>query len=151
VVDELTYRARSTIGRTAFAPLKKHMIVVGRVVRVGDDWVVSGNPATFPAWARDQMLVAAAQEAMRSPEAVFRNPEKLAQARRLMDEQHDLFGADLIVVAGSEVPGRCASSTTMSLYRSAPTPSCPIPLSLAWTRTCSSPIVSRSTSCPARA
>jgi hypothetical protein len=109
-VDELTYRTRSNIGRTAFAPLKKHMIVVGRVVRVGDDWMVSGNPAAFPASARDQMLAAAAQEAMRNPEAVFRNPEKLAQARRLMDEQHDLFvglfGADLIVVTGSEVSGK---------------------------------------------
>jgi hypothetical protein len=56
------------------------------------------------------MLAVAAQEAMRNPAAVFRNPEKLAQARRLMDEQHDLFvelfGADLVVVAGSEVSGK---------------------------------------------
>jgi hypothetical protein len=106
-LDELTYRTRSNLGRKAFTPLKKRMIVVARVVQVGDDWVVSGNPAAFPASARDQMLAAAAQEAMRNPAAVFRNPEKLAEARRLMTEQYDLFvelfGADLIVVAGSEV------------------------------------------------
>lgn len=106
-LDELTYRARSNVGRVAFAALRKRMIVVGRLVRVGDDWMVSGNPAAFPASARDQMLVAAAQMVLNDPAAAFRNPEKLAEARRLMAEQHDLFvelfGADLIVVAGSEV------------------------------------------------
>ena len=86
------------------------MIVVARLVRVGDDWMVSGNPAAFPASVRDQMLAAAAQMAMSDPAAAFRNPEKLAEARRLMVEQHDLFvelfGADLIVVASSEVPDK---------------------------------------------
>ena len=109
-LDELTYRARSNVGRAAFTALRKRMIVVGRLVRVGDDWMVSGNPAAFPASARDQMLVAAAQMAMNDPAAVFRNPEKLAEARRLMTEQYDLFvelfGADLIVVPGSEVSGK---------------------------------------------
>lgn len=109
-LDELTYRTRSNLGRRAFTPLKKHMIVVGRVVRAGQDWMVSGNPAAFPASARDQMLAAAAEQAMRNPEAVFRNPEKLAEARRLMAQQYDLFvelfGADLIVVAGPEVSGK---------------------------------------------
>jgi hypothetical protein len=109
-VDELTYRARSNLGRTAFTSLTKRMIIMGRLVAVGDDWMISGNPAAFPASTCDQMLAAAAQEAMRNPAAVFRNPEKLAQARRLMDEQYDLFvelfSADLIVVAGSEVSGK---------------------------------------------
>jgi len=107
LLDELTYRARSNVGRKAFKPLKKGMILVGRLVRAGDDWMISANPAVFPASARDQMLAAAAEQAMRHPEAVFRNPDKLAQARRLLAEQHetfvDLFGADLIVVPGSEV------------------------------------------------
>jgi hypothetical protein len=77
-VDELTYRARSNLGRTAFTSLTKRMIIVGRLVAVGDDWMISGNPAAFPASTRDQMLAAAAQEAMRNPAAVFRNTEKLA-------------------------------------------------------------------------
>jgi hypothetical protein len=51
-LDELTYRTRSNLGRRAFTPLKKHMIVVGRVVRAGQDWMVSGNPAAFPAATR---------------------------------------------------------------------------------------------------
>jgi hypothetical protein len=110
VLDELTYRARSNLGRRAFKPLKKGMILVGRLVRAGEDWMVSGNPAAFPASARGQMLAAAAQQAMRHPEAVFRNPAKLAEARRILAQHQqvfvDLFGADLIVVPGTEVPGK---------------------------------------------
>jgi hypothetical protein len=106
-LDELSYRARSNLGRRAFTSLKKRMIIVGRLVRAGDDWMVSGNLATFPASARDQMLVVAAEQAMRHPEAVFRNPAKLAEAHRVLAEHHEafveLFGADLIVVAGIQV------------------------------------------------
>ena len=109
-LDELTYRARSNLGRRAFRPLKKGMIVVGRLVRAGEDWMVSGNPAAFPASARSQMLAAAAEQALRNPEAVFRNPAKLAEARRMLAEHHqafvNLFGADLIVVPGVEVPAK---------------------------------------------
>ncbi len=109
-LDELTYRARSNLGGRAFKPLKKGMILVGRLVRTGEDWMISGHLITFPASARDQMLAAAAEQALRQPEAVFRNPAKLAEARRLLAEQYDrfvdLFGADLIVVPGSEVPGQ---------------------------------------------
>jgi hypothetical protein len=72
--------------------------------------MVSGNPAAFPASARSQMLAAAAEQAMRNPEAVFRNPAKLAEARRILAQHHqmfaDLFGASLIVVPGIEVPGK---------------------------------------------
>ena len=111
-LDELTYRARSNMGRRAFKPLKKGMIIVGRLVQVGDDWMISGNPSAFPASTRAEMLAAAAKQAMHSPEAVFRNPAKLAEARRIIAEHRemfvDLFGADLIVVPGSEVPGKVA-------------------------------------------
>jgi len=109
-LDELTYRTRSNLGRRAFKPVKKGMILVGRLVRAGDDWMVSGNPAAFPASARGQMLAAAAGQAMRHPQAVFRNPAKLAEARRILAQHYEtfvgLFGADLIVVPGSEVPAK---------------------------------------------
>jgi hypothetical protein len=53
------------------------------------------------------MLAAAAEQAMRHPEAVFRNPAKLAEARRILAKHHqafvDLFGVDLIIVPGIEV------------------------------------------------
>jgi hypothetical protein len=110
LLDELTYRARSNLGPRAFRPLKKGMILIARLVRTGEDWMISGNPGVFPASARDQMLAAAAEQAMRHPEAVFRNPAKLAEARRLLAQHHetfvDLFGADLIVVPGADVPAK---------------------------------------------
>ncbi len=109
-LDELTYRTRSNLGGQVFKPLKKGMLFVGRLVRAGEDWMVSGNPSILPATIRDQMLVAAAQHAMRHPEAVFRNPAKLAEARSTMAVHHaafvELFGSDLISVPGTEVPGK---------------------------------------------
>ncbi|HEV2373048.1 MAG TPA: hypothetical protein VGS19_12850 [Streptosporangiaceae bacterium] len=108
LLDELTYRTRSNMGCQAFRTLKKQMIVICRLVRIGDDWLVSGNLATFPVSARQDMLVAAAEQAMRSPEAVFRNPAKLADARSALTHQHQvftrLFGCDLVVVPAAEVP-----------------------------------------------
>ena len=105
VIDELTYRTRSNMGKTVFRPIKKGMFVVGRLVPVGDDWMISGNPAVFPAKNRDVILAQAAELSMRSPESVFRNPEKLATARRILAEQRELFielyGDELIVVPGS--------------------------------------------------
>lgn len=110
VVDELTYQAWSNLGPRAFRQLKKSMIVVGRLVPVGESWMVSGNLAVFPASARDVMLVSAAEQALSNPELAFRNPVKLAEARSMVARQHeafvDLFGADLIVVPGIEVPDK---------------------------------------------
>jgi hypothetical protein len=109
-VDELTYRALSNLGRAPFRRLKKGSIVVGRLVPVGEVWMVSGHLAYFPASARGEMLAIAAEQALNNPEAVFRNPGKLAEARKLVAEQHDafvgLFGTDLIVVPGIEVPDK---------------------------------------------
>jgi hypothetical protein len=109
-VDELTYRARSNMGPKTFRPLKKGMILVARLVRAGDDWMVSGNPSAFPASVLEHMLPAVAEYAMNSPEAVFRNPAKLAEARRILAEHRaifvEMFGDDLIVVPGHEVPGK---------------------------------------------
>jgi len=104
-LDELTYRARSNLGRGAFRQLGKGMIVIGRLVPIAEVWMVSGNLAVFPASARGEMLAIAARQAMSHPEAVFRNPAKLAEARSLLAEQRtafvDLFGADR-----TEVPGK---------------------------------------------
>ena len=115
-LDELSYRARSNLGRKALKPLKEGMILVGRLVRAGEDWMISGNPAAFPASERDQMLTIAAEQALHHPESVFRNPDKLTEARRVLAEHHksfvDLFGEDLIVVPGTEV-----ASTVQTYHR----------------------------------
>jgi hypothetical protein len=108
VLDELTYRTKSNLGGRAFRGLKNGMFVVGRLVPLAGDWLVSGHMAVFPAAERDELLETAAELAMQHPQAVFRNPAKLAEARSQLAEQQkiftDLFGADLIVVRGSEVP-----------------------------------------------
>jgi hypothetical protein len=107
LLDELTYRVRSNLGRKALRPFKKGMFFVGRIVRVGEDWMVSGNPAMFPASTRDQMLAVAAEQALRHPELVFRNLDKLTEARRVAADHHrvfvELFGSDLVIVSGDQV------------------------------------------------
>jgi hypothetical protein len=109
-LDELTYRARSNLGGDAFDSLETGMFVIGRLVPVGDGWMVSADLAVFPASARHEVLAAAVDEALRNPEKVFRNPAKLAAARRILAEHHatfvKLFGADLIVVRSDEVAGK---------------------------------------------
>jgi hypothetical protein len=109
-LDELTYRARSNLGRRAFKPLHKGMFLIGRLVPADGDWLVSGHLSAHPSSARDQVLAIAAEQAMSNPEVVFRNPAKLAEVRRTLGEHQavfvGLFGSDLIVVPGDEVPGK---------------------------------------------
>jgi hypothetical protein len=115
--DELTYRTRSNLGEAAFAPVEKSMILVGRLVRAGDDWMVSGNPTVYHPDKRGQILGAAAEHAMSNPKLVFRNPDKLTQARTALAVQHahfvERFGTDLIVVPAAE-----AAETANEFYRS---------------------------------
>lgn len=107
LVDELTYNTRSNVGRKAFRSIMKGMFLIGRAVPLGSDWMLSGNPAAFPAGSRDVMIGQAAELVMRNPEAVFRNPDKLSAARRMLAEQRqifiELYREDLIVVPGSEL------------------------------------------------
>lgn len=116
LMDELTYRVKSNMGARAFRRLKKGMFVIGRIVPLAQDWLVSGHFVIWPASERDLALATAAELAMQHPEAVFRNPAKLADARSALAEQQkvfvDLFGASLIVVPGAEVPEK-----TRAFYR----------------------------------
>ena len=134
VVDELTYRAWSNLGRGALRQLKKGMIAVGRLVPVGESWMVSGNLAVFPASTRDVMLASAAKQALSNPEMAFRNPVKLAEARSMVARQHeafaDLFGADLIVVPGIEVPDKVQEFDRYWAKQVSPDPEPPEPVSM---------------------
>ena len=115
-VDELTYRVRSNMGPEGVEALTPGTIVIGGIAPVGDDWMISGTPMAFPADQADDVLAGLPGIVMRYPERVFRNPEKLAQAREMQDEQRrafiDLHGADLIVVPGDQV-----QQTLMAFYR----------------------------------
>jgi hypothetical protein len=75
--------------------------------------MLSGNPIGYPALFREYILVMAAEMTVSCPKAAFRNPAKLADARRTAARQreafHDLFGTDLIVVPGIELPEKVDS------------------------------------------
>lgn len=134
VVDELTYRAWSNLGRGALRQLKKGMIAGGRLVPVGESWMVSGNLAVFPASTREVMLASAAKQALSNPELAFRNPVKLAEARSMVARQHeafaDLFGTDLIVVPGSEVPDKVQEFDRHWAKQVSPDPEPPEPVAM---------------------
>ncbi|MDQ2710212.1 MAG: hypothetical protein M3Z25_22470 [Actinomycetota bacterium] len=115
-IDELTYRVRSNMGPEGVGPLTPGVIMIGGIVPVGDDWMISGSPMAFPADQTEQVLAGLPQLVMNHPRRVFRNPDKLAQARGMQEEQRQAFiklhGADLIVVPGAQV-----EPTLMALYR----------------------------------
>jgi hypothetical protein len=115
-VDELTYRVRSNIGPEGVEPLTPGTIMIGGIAPVGDEWMISGIPAAFPAEHAGQVLAGLPQLVMNHPKRVFRNPDKLAQARRMQEEQREAFielhGGDLIVVPGAQV-----QPTLMAFYR----------------------------------
>ncbi len=117
-VDELTYQVRSNMGPQGVEPLTPGTVVIAGIVPVGDDWMISGTPMAFPSDQAEHVLAGLPDLIMNNPKAVFRNPDKLAQARKMQDEQRqafiDLYGADLVVVPGADV-----EATTMAVYRHA--------------------------------
>ncbi|WP_216895185.1 hypothetical protein [Nocardia alni] len=115
-IDELTYVVRSNMGATGVSALSPGMIVVGRIVPVSDFWMISGPMASYPADQAKVLLAEVPQLQASYPEAVFRNPEKLEQGRRMQAEQR----ADFIAVHGSDtvvVPGSQVCEVLMTAYR----------------------------------
>jgi hypothetical protein len=110
LIDDLTYRVRSNAGTAVFRQMPRRSFVVTRLVPIGDEWLISGATNVFPARYRAELHRAAAEQAVRSPELGFRNPDKLARAWELQRADRDrfvrFFGADLIVLRGEEVEDR---------------------------------------------
>lgn len=110
VVDELTYRIYATAGPKVFDPLLPGGVLVGRLVPLADAWLVTGAMVTYAAADADVLYPIAAEQAMRHPELCFRNPDKLALARAIEADHRRVFvehfGADLVVLPGSQVRDR---------------------------------------------
>jgi hypothetical protein len=110
LIDELTYRVRSNTGTAVFRQMPRRSYVITRLVPVGDEWLISGATSVFPARYRAELHRAAAEQAVRSPELGFRNPDKLARAWELQRADRDrfirFFGSDLVVLAGEEINDR---------------------------------------------
>jgi len=107
LVDELAYRVFSNLGPGAFDALTPGMFVVGRLIPVGSDWLISGTPAVHPDTERDRLTLVAAEVALANPAWMFRNPALLEEARQLQREQRrcfmGYFGTDLIVLPGDDL------------------------------------------------
>jgi hypothetical protein len=110
LIDELTYRVRSNMGRSVFARMRPRSFLITRLVPVGEEWLMSGVAHTLPAEARATALRTAAELAARNPALVFRNPAKLAHGWALQREEREhfvaFFGADLVVLPGRELAER---------------------------------------------
>jgi len=116
LVDELTYRVHSNMGPSVFRPLKPGGFMIGRLVPVGPEWLISGNLACYPKRDRAAIYRVACEMTMRHPERAFRNPDKLARAQQLQKTEHDrfvqFFGADFVVIPGAQLTERMRSFYT---------------------------------------
>ncbi|MDA0564365.1 hypothetical protein LG943_08500 [Streptomonospora sp. S1-112] len=110
LVDEQVYRMHSNLGAEGTAPVGVGEFLMTRLVPVGEDWMISGEPVAFAAEDAADVYVIAEELAWEHPEQVFRNPEKLAEGWRLQAEHRDsfieLFGSDEIVVPAEELAER---------------------------------------------
>ncbi|MDT5141770.1 MAG: hypothetical protein QOI79_1107, partial [Mycobacterium sp.] len=116
LVDELTYRVYSNMGPGVFQPLESGGFVIGRLVPVGPEWLISGNFACYPKSDSVAIHRTACEMAMRHPKWAFRNPDKLARARQQQSAEHDrfvqFFGADFVVIPGAQLTERMRSFYT---------------------------------------
>lgn len=110
LVDELTYRIRSNAGTSVFRRMPRGSFLITRIVAVGDEWMLSGPTSVLRPAERDSAFRLALEISLRTPEAVYRNPEKLATAWQIQQENRDrfvrLFGSDLVVVPGDQAQQR---------------------------------------------
>lgn len=110
LVDELSYRVHSNMGPSVFRPLTQGSFMIGRLVPVGPEWLISGNFACYPRTERAAIHRIACEVTMRYPQRAFRNPDKLARAQQLQRAHHDqfvkFFGADFVVMPGAQLAER---------------------------------------------
>lgn len=116
VIDELTYRVHSNMGPSVFRPLEPGGFMIGRLVPIESEWLISGNFVCYPKSDRTAVHRTACEMAMRHPESAFRNPDKLARAQQLQKAEHDrfvhFFGDDFVVVPGAQLTERMRSFYT---------------------------------------
>ena len=87
--------------------------MVGRLVPVGSDWLMSGIHRSLRRSERDAAYRLACKLSLSHPELVFRNPRRLDTARAQVCVEHDrfirFFGEDLVVLPGAELFERMAA------------------------------------------
>jgi hypothetical protein len=110
LVDDLTYRVRSNMGTAVFRQMPRRSFLITRLVPVGEEWMLSGPTSVLRPAERDVAYRLAFEMSLRTPEAVYRNPEKLAKAWEIQRAERQrfigFFGADLVVVRGDQAQQR---------------------------------------------
>ena len=113
LLDDLEYRVYSNMGPAAFRRLPKGGFVHVRLVPicpVPGAWLVSGSMSAYRKSGAAQIAQAALAVATKQPELVYRNPEKIEQAWRLMREDRaafvEFFGGDELVLPPGEAEER---------------------------------------------
>jgi hypothetical protein len=110
LVDELGYRIHSNAGPSALKGMQPRSFLLARIVPIEDEWLLSGVSRLLPECSRSEAYATASDLALHHPALVFRNPEKLAQGWELQREERrrfiEFFGADLVVVPGSQTAER---------------------------------------------
>jgi hypothetical protein len=101
---------RSNMGTSVFRQMPRRSFLITRLVPVGEEWMLSGPTSVLRPAEREVAYRLAVEMSMRTPEAVYRNPEKLARAWEIQraDRQRFIafFGADLVVVPGGQAQER---------------------------------------------
>jgi hypothetical protein len=91
LIDDLEYRVYSNTGPEIFRSLPVGGFVIGRVVPLGADWMVSAVLRGYARSERTEIAGIALTVAKDRPEAVFRNPELLARGWELARESRAHF------------------------------------------------------------
>jgi hypothetical protein len=120
LVNDLPYRAYSNMGPQVFARMPAGSFIIGRLVPIGEAWLLSGAQQLLPSARRAEAYRAALTLAQQHPTLVFRNPAKREQGWELQREEREsfitFFGADLVVLAGHELAARMRAYMDYRMY-----------------------------------
>lgn len=112
LIDDLRYRIHSNRGPAGLRGMRRRWFIVARLVPLGDDWLLTGSVGLYKPKETDLVYGLASQLALSAPELAFRNPELLESARRLDRRNRELFirlfGDEVVLVAGRDLPDRMA-------------------------------------------
>jgi hypothetical protein len=107
IFSDLSYDVTAALGPASLAALSPGMFLLGAIVPVNDTHLFTANAPAHPAACRPELIDSAAYIAAKEPDLVFRNPDKLVQARAALARHHqafvEYFGDELVIIDGGEL------------------------------------------------
>ena len=110
LIDELTYRVHSNMGPGVFRPLIPGGFIIGRLVPLGPEWLISGNLAWYPRRTGPRSIASPTRSrcATQKEHSVIRTSSPALNSCRRAE--HDrfvrFFGADFVVIPGAQLTER---------------------------------------------